>query len=139
MRPPEVKIRMKNHQLLGAFLVGSLFLAFAPISRAQDDAAIAHAKKIMELSQQEKFAEIVAEFNAQMGAAINADQMKQQWAAVKVQVGNFKSFIDQQVSHPNDALTVVMLGCQFEMAALNFQAAFDKDNKIAGLRIVPRQ
>lgn len=131
---------MKTNGFFRAFVAGSLFFAFTTMSLGQDDAAaIAHAKRIMEFSQQEKFAEIIAEFDAQMVAAIGLDEMKQQWAELRMQIGSFKSFIDQQVAHPNDTITVVMLGCQFEMAALNFQAAFDKDNKIAGLRLLPRQ
>src|SRR5437667_8540642 len=111
---------MKDSGVRIMFLLGLLASALMPASFAQDDAAITHAKRIIELSQQEKFEEIVAEFNPQMAAAVTVDQMKQQWALLKMQFGSFKSFIDQQVTHPRQDLTVVLLGCQFEKATLDF-------------------
>lgn len=118
-----------------------LFLATGTsTTRAQDnDAAVNHAKRIMELYQQEKFEEIVAEFNTQMAAAVTLDQMKQSWAAVKAQFGDFKSFIDQKVTSSAGGVTVVTLGCQFENVTFEMKTAFDSANKIAGMGLRPRQ
>ena len=109
-------------------------------TRAQgNDAAVSHAKRIMELSQQEHFEEIVGEFNAQMAAAVTLDQMKQSWVAIKAQFGDFKSFLDQKVTSTPEGVTVVTLGCQFENAIFDMQTAFDASNKIAGMGLRPRQ
>src|SRR5262245_18450730 len=102
--------------------------AVASLSYAQDSDAIDHAKKIVQLSQQEKFEEITAEFDAQMAAVVTAGQMKQQWAALKAQLGDFKSFIDHKVATPSAGITVVTLGCQFEKNAINIAAVFDSEN-----------
>ena len=118
-----------------------LFLAIGTsTTRAQNnDAAVNHAKRIMELTQQEKFEEIVAEFNTQMAAAVTLDQMKQSWATVKARFGKFKSFVDQKVTSPAEGVTVVTLGCQFENAIFEMKTAFDVSNKIAGMGLRPRQ
>ena len=122
------------------FLFLALALETSTIRAAQDsDAAINHAKQIMELSQQEKFEEIVAEFNSQMAAAVTLSQMKQSWAAIKAQFGDFKSFLDQKITSSAGGITVVTLGCQFENATFEMKTAFDSSNKIAGMGLRPRQ
>src|SRR5262245_24652974 len=118
-----------------------LFLAIeTSTTRAQNnDAAVNHAKRIMELTLQEKFEEIVAEFNTEMAAAITLDQMKQAGGTVKVRFGKFKSFVDQKVTSPAEGVTVVILGCQFENATFEMTTVFDSENKIAGVGLRPRQ
>src|SRR5262245_22136695 len=105
-------------------------------SQAQDDAK-SHAQRLIELLKQEKFEDVAKEFNTQVAAAMSAQQLGEAWARIRGQAGDFKSIIDQQVTSQN-GYTVVISGCQFDKVNLNAVLAFDNENKIAGLRFVPR-
>src|SRR5262245_39858161 len=107
-------------------------------SGRQDNPAIDHAKRIVELLKAEKFADVTKEFDAQMTVALPEQQLAQTWATFGQQVGAFQSFLDQQVKTAPSGITAVVLGCQFEKTALNVMVAFDADSKIAGLRFTPR-
>jgi hypothetical protein len=104
---------------------------------AQDDAAKEHAKQIIELIRQEKFEEVAKEFNAQVAAALPPQRLAEVWGMIRGQAGDFKSIIDQQTLN-QAGNTVVITGCQFEKTPLNVIVAFDGDNKVSGLRFVPR-
>jgi dienelactone hydrolase len=58
--------------------------------------------------------------------------------SLRQQVGPFTSMLDERVTTPAAGVTAVALGCQFEKTALNVIIAFDGENKIGGLRMVPR-
>jgi dienelactone hydrolase len=119
-------------------LVAIVSIAVMRGSARQENPAIDHAKRIVELLKAEKFAEVAKEFNAQMTAALSEQQLAQTWSTFRQQVGAFQSFIDQQVRTPPSGITAVMLGCQFDKIAMNVMVAFDADGKIAGLRLTPR-
>jgi dienelactone hydrolase len=104
----------------------------------QDNSAIDHAKRVVELLKAEKFADVTKEFDAKMTAALSEQQLAQTWSTFKQQVGAFQSYIDQQVRSAPSGITAVMLGCQFDKIAMNVMVAFDADSKIAGLRFTPR-
>jgi len=124
--------------LLALTIFGMVFFITSISIRAQQqDAAKEHATKIIDLLKQEKFDDVAKEFNAQVAAALTPAQLKAAWAGIRAQAGDFKSIIDQQVTSQG-GYTVVTTGCQFEKANLNSILAFDSDNKIAGLRFVPR-
>jgi hypothetical protein len=118
-------------------VVTVVLLTGSNLSYGQDSAAKDHAKRIIEFLRQDKFEEVAKEFNAQVAAAMSAQQLGEAWSRIRGQVGNFQSIIDQQVM-TQAGNTVVVSGCQFEKANLNAIVAFDGDNKIAGLRFVPR-
>jgi hypothetical protein len=103
---------------------------------AQTD-GVSHARRVLDLLRQEKFADVAKEFNAQMAAALPAQTLAQVWAAMRTQVGEFKSESSQQSANAG-GVNVVTLGVQFERAAANMVVAFDAENKIAGLQFVPR-
>jgi len=103
---------------------------------AQTD-GVSHARRVLDLLRQEKFADVTKEFNAQMAAALPAQTLAQVWAAMRTQVGEFKSESSQQSANAG-GVNVVTLGVQFERAAANMVVAFDAENKIAGLQFVPR-
>src|SRR5262245_56971298 len=107
-------------------------------ARAQDQSAADRGKRVVEMLRQDKFADVAADFNAQMTAALPASQLQLVWATLKVQAGEFQSYIDQQTQAAPNGITATIIGCQFERAALNVIVAFDAANKIAGLRFVPR-
>jgi dienelactone hydrolase len=106
--------------------------------QAQPGDAAGHAKRVIDLLRAERFEDVAKEFNAQMAAALPASQLRDVWSTLRQQIGSFTSFIDQRVTTPAAGTTAVVLGCQFEKAALNAIVAFDAEQRIAGLRFVPR-
>jgi dienelactone hydrolase len=119
-------------------LVAALVTLAVPVGRAQQNPAVDHAKRILDLLKAEKFYDVAKEFNAQVAGLLPASQLASVWKAVLGQAGAFTSIIDEQVRTPG-TMTAVILGCQFEKTALNLVVAFDADDKIAGLQLVPRQ
>lgn len=106
--------------------------------QGQVDPALDHGKRIFQRLRDDKFEDVAKEFNAQVAAALSASQLRQLWSTLGQQVGPFRSFIEERVATPAPGTTAVVLGCQFENAALNFIVAFDNENKISGLRFAPR-
>ncbi len=113
-----------------------LIVAMTHTGSAQERTEIDHAIEILEQLRQGNFEAVAAEFNAQVAAALSADQLGEVWASLRTQVGEFQSVTDQQAA-PVQGLVAVTLTCAFERAALNMIVAFDGENKIAGLRFVP--
>jgi dienelactone hydrolase len=70
---------------------------------------------------------------------MSAAQLRQVWSTFTQQVGGFTAFLDQRVTTPAPNITAVVLGSQFEKAAIDIFVAFDAEQKIAGLRFAPRQ
>jgi dienelactone hydrolase len=133
---------MARHRFIICGVCCAVLLASTVALRAgqtQDNAALDHAKQIFELLRAEKFGDVAKQFNAQVAAALSEAQLGQVWSTFSQQVGAFKSFIDQRVTTPAAGITAVVLGCQFEKAAVNVLVAFDADGKIGGLRFMPRQ
>jgi hypothetical protein len=120
------------------FIVVVLSIVTIVPAHSQEDPAIGHARRVMDLVTHEQFDDLIKEFNSQMSAALSAQQMRDVWATLRQQAGPFTSILDQQVTTPAPGITAVTFGCQFEKAALNAIVAFDAQNKIAGLRFIPR-
>jgi hypothetical protein len=123
--------------LTGLAIAGIVMLNGTDTGYAQDNAAKDHAKRIIELLQQEKFEDVAREFNAQVASVMSATQLGEAWSRIRAQAGDFVSIIDQQALM-QAGNTVVVSGCRFEKTNLNAVVAFDGDSKIAGLRFVPR-
>ncbi len=104
----------------------------------QQPATADRAIQIVDLLVREQFDEVAGQFNAQMSAALPPAQLKTVWAGLVQQVGAFRARLDQRVQPAANGNTAVVLGCQFERAALNVIVAFDAEGKISGLRMVPR-
>jgi dienelactone hydrolase len=121
--------------VLGVFVLVSLSGASM---RGQQGPAAVHAKRVMDSLRQEKFDDVAGEFNAKVAALMSAAQLREVWTMLQKQAGAFQSFIDERVTTPAAGITAVVLGCQFEKAALNVMVAFDAQDKIAGLRFAPR-
>jgi len=115
-------------------------VALAPVGWGQtaDDPVVARAKDMLDLLGGDHFEEVAAQFNAQMAAALGPAQLRTVWATVRQQAGAFQSYLDHSVTTPAPGVTTVVLGCRFEHAVSDVLLAFDRENKIAGLRITPR-
>ena len=121
--------------LVSALVVGGGDLA----GQVPESPAVGHARQIVQLLKEEKFDEVAKQFNAQVAAAMSAAQLRQVWSTFTQQVGGFTAFLDQRVTTPAPNITAVVLGSQFEKAAIDIFVAFDAEQKIAGLRFAPRQ
>lgn len=106
-------------------------------SSGSDDHTLAHARRLLDLLQQQKFEDVVKDFDPQMTAALPVNTLSQTWTTIRAQAGEFKSELSQKVNQVGP-LTIVTLGCQFERAALNMVVVFGADEKISGLNFVPR-
>jgi dienelactone hydrolase len=106
--------------------------------RAQQSPAADHAKQILNLFVAQKFDEVAKEFNDKMAAALSSAQLASVWSSMQQQVGAFRSVIDERTSTPAPGMTAATLGVRFEKGDVTFVAAFDADNRIAGLRFTPR-
>lgn len=130
---------MDGGRLACRIAVAAFLAAMGPHPvQAQESDPAGHARRIVDLLSAERFDDVAKEFNAQVAAALPAAQLRDVWSALRQQVGPFTSFIDQRVTTPAAGMTAVVLGCQFEKAALNVIVAFDGEQKIAGLHFVPR-
>lgn len=105
---------------------------------AQERTPVDRAKDVLALLTKEDFKGLIAQFNEKMTAALPEEKLREFWTTVGQQAGAFKSYIDDQVATPAPGMTVVVLGCQFEVAPVNVTVAFDADGKIAGFRMTPR-
>ena len=114
-------------------LVPCLAAAQTPGSSTTD-----RAKRILDLLVREQFDEVAKEFNEKMTAAMPVTRLRDTWTKVRQQAGAYVSAIDESVTTPGPGFTAVVLGCQFERAALNIRIGFDGQNKIGGFGIVPR-
>ena len=124
---------------VGIIVVATVAAFAASPIRAQDNqAAIDHAKRVLDLIVQEKFDEVAKEFNEKMTAAMPVEKLRAVWAQVRQQAGAYVSPIDQRVTTPGTGFTAVLLGCQFERAALTIRIGFDGRDKIGGFGILPR-
>ena len=118
--------------------VAAVILLVAALDAQTQEQQVNHARRVLDLMREERFDEVVKEFNAQMVAALSTSQVRDVWASLRQQVGPFAWILDERVTTPAAGVTAVTLGCQFEKTALNVIIAFDSENKIAGLRMVPR-
>ena len=106
-----------------------------PAFAQQDDAAIATATAVLDRLDAGQFEAATEDFNAQMKAALDADQL----AAVQRQLdsaGAVQSRGEAQVSR-RDGFTVVAVRIQRALAAIDATVAIDGDGKVAGLYFVP--
>jgi len=75
---------MNRRRLLHRFvLVGALGLAGLEMARAQENPAIGHATRVLDLLDAGKYEEVAAEFNAKMAAAMPASRLRDVWMTLR--------------------------------------------------------
>ena len=131
-------MRLTRTALTLGILAALVVTVWAHRVHAQENAAVAHARQVVDLLRAERFEEVTKDFNTQMAAALSAAQLRDVWSTLRQQVGAFTAYLDQSATEQPGGLRAVVLGCQFGKAALNAIVAFDSQQKIAGLRFVPR-
>ena len=106
--------------------------------RAQEEPAVDHAKRVIDLLDAGQFEEVAAEFNAKMAAAMPVSRLRDVWTTIGRQFGARTSILMQRVVTQATGNLTVVNACQFDRAALNVMLSFDPENKIAGMNITPR-
>ena len=122
------------HRLLLAAVLG---IAGVKAPRAQENPAIGHAARVLDLLGAGKFEDVAGEFNAKMAAAMPVSRLRDVWTSIRQQAGALTSISSQRaVTQPTGNVTVVN-ECQFEKAAVYVMLSFDPENRIAGMNITP--
>lgn len=82
------------------------------------------------------FDTVAARFNAKMREALSTDRLRTTWTTLEGQVGTFQKQSGATTSQQN-GFDIVVIACAFANASLDVRVAYDADDKIAGLFIVP--
>jgi dienelactone hydrolase len=123
------------HRLVLAAAIGIVGVGAA---RAQENPAIGHATRVLDLLDAGKYEEVAAEFNAKMAAAMPVSRLRDVWMTIRHQVGARTSITSQRAVTQATGNVTVVNNCQFEKAPLSVMLSFDTDNRIAGMNITPR-
>ncbi|HWF85653.1 MAG TPA: alpha/beta fold hydrolase, partial [Vicinamibacterales bacterium] len=130
---------MIRHRLVWSVVVAAVAAIMSGYTgRAQEEPAVEHAKRVIDLLEAGQFEEVAAEFNAKMAAAMPVSRLRDVWTTISRQLGARTSIITQRVVAQATGNVTVVTACQFEKAALNVMLSFDAENKIAGMNITPR-
>ena len=124
-----------NRGTRGIVLVVAFCLASATAARAQENPAIGHATRVIDLLRAGRFEEVAAEFNAKMAAAMPVSQLRDVWTAIRQQAGALTSIISQRAVTQATGNVTVVNNCQFERAPLTIMLSFDAENRIAGMNM----
>jgi dienelactone hydrolase len=100
----------------------------------QDVSVRAHA--FVDLLTSQQFDKMVAEFNAQMKAALTEDRLRATWTGLVAQAGAFKRQVSATTGE-RGTFKVVVISCEFERATLEIQVVYDQAGLVAGLSIRP--
>lgn len=121
-----------NKLIFCLFALASCFLV-----RAQDNKDIEKAKHIFKLLQEEKGDSVYAWCNAQVKAAVTADQFTSMMQTLEGQMGKFKEIKDWQTKQVQ-GIQLTMAEVVFEKMPLMFVVAFDPDGKLNTIRLMPK-
>lgn len=119
-----------------AGMLALISLVGLPLVYAQDVDSLAIAQAVIDNMINGDYEAATTNFNAEMAAALSADQLEQTWFLLEDQVGPFQ----QQVSVTQQVIddsTVVVITLQFEAMLLDAQLSITADGEINGFYIRP--
>ncbi|EYF08810.1 alpha/beta hydrolase [Chondromyces apiculatus] len=96
------------------------------------------ASQLVQHLSEQKFAEIVAHFDATMTASLPVEHLARVWEGLIGQVGSLKRVGAARVT-VRGAYRAVLLTCAFEQASLDVKVAFDQAGQVAGLYFTPTE
>lgn|GEM_PF-2543110 len=94
------------------------------------------ARNLAEKLKQGDFEAVHKSFNEVMAKALPVDRIKEVWAQVTSQVGDFKRITKTRLTE-EAGYKVVYVTCEFAQTSLDLKLAFDKEGKVAGLFFRP--
>lgn len=115
------------------FFIGSLFLV-STLHAQQTN--LQRAATILQWMKDTQCDSIYACFDAKMQQAISSSQLKDMWTQVEQQLGP----LEKEKEWKQDAIdgtVVYYTDLKFQRAPLRFLVAFNSENKVSGLRLLP--
>jgi fermentation-respiration switch protein FrsA (DUF1100 family) len=134
-------------------LVAMIALAFAsgactpkkpPHARVAPDAGlarvdhVAYAKLLVDHMVTDDFVLVTQRFNAKMKEAVSVDHLAKGWAALMVQVGDFKEVKDARAEKRGD-VDVAIVTCAFDRADVDVQVSYDANDLVSGFFFQPAE
>ncbi|HEX7773839.1 MAG TPA: DUF3887 domain-containing protein [Pyrinomonadaceae bacterium] len=102
------------------------------------EASKAGAKRVLDLLVAENFSEVWTLFNSQMKSGLSEQRLREGWNSLTASVGSFKRVVESNYTRMDD-FNVVVMRCEFEKSYVQIRLAFDGEEKIAGLYLLPSQ
>ena len=128
---------IKRSGLLIVLLAALFFnISCADQNQLKGDTIETLAGQFVELLTKEDFSSAVKWFDDTMSSALPEPSLKQTWESVISQTGRFKKQVKSKIENIQ-GYKRVSVTCEFEKANLDIQVAFDNQNKVAGLFMVP--
>jgi dienelactone hydrolase len=100
---------------------------------APDVNPVDEASRFLDRCRQGKFDEAAAQFDSALPQPISGAKLKQIWDALSVQAGPLKGAFGTPRVERQGALTIVVVPCPFEKAALDGRVTVNSDGKLSGL------
>lgn len=119
-----------------AVLLAAVLLSVTGAAYPQDSPVTEAAGEALAELRGGNYAAFYARFDEKMKAALPQDKLSEIWKGITAQAGAFKSKIAtrQEKTGPFD---VVVITCQFEIAALDVQLVFNEQRQLSGLFFRP--
>ncbi len=108
----------------------------SPARQAAPAAIVSQAQAIVTELAAQKFAPVIARFDAAMKTAMPESKLSGAWAGVIIQLGAFRSQGTPR-SAEREGLRIVVVPAEFERGSADIQVVFDAVGLVAGLSIRP--
>src|SRR6476659_4987158 len=99
-------------QALGIALVSILGVVSLTAAHAQENPAIGHATRLLDLLEAGKFDDVAAEFNGKMAAAMPVSRLRDVWTTINRQAGARTSISGQRLVPQTTGNVTVVTACQ---------------------------
>jgi hypothetical protein len=103
-----------------------------PISAAAAKELEQRGSQFVQLLQDGKFQEAVAQFSPEMKQAMTEQKLRGAWTSLTNNVGPFQKQLGANVSE-RDGFHLVLVTCQFERQAQGIRVVYDSDQRVSGL------
>jgi uncharacterized protein len=113
-----------------ALLVSSL--SFTAIAQETESAPVTAAKRVLQEIASGQFANVEAQYDARLSAALPPGRLAAAWASILEQAGSFDSVVSSSATK-SQLIDIVILVCKFQNRLLDAQIAMGPEGKIAGL------
>lgn len=100
----------------------------------------APANELVELLANQQFSAVTEDFNDTLKNELSPEQLEESWKAAVDQMGPFKKQIGSrtETEEGDDVMSdIVAVTCEFEEGALDVKIAYNDENQVTGLSIVP--
>ncbi len=94
------------------------------------------AERLTTLLSENKFAEVVEHFDANMAKAMGASTLADTWVGLTAQLGSYITQLGT-TEQEHDGYQILFVTTQFEAMVMDLRWVFDKDHKVAGFFIKP--